>query len=247
MFKKALSGTVYAKSAILIPLFCYAGFPVMNDPLYNHPAWKEVGAVNMDHVISEIIKSNYTTKSHDPTPAIDIESADSEEERRDTPKSDNFGQIEAKADTSEHLLVPVNKESKPTDHKEDIVDLSGDVVIKKDQILNVVKSTDIVRTSQKAQKVVQALAVDEQVNTMELLEENCESRGQECSDSNKNAEEQSQDKFVHKTDSKEAAEVGTKEKKSSSYDPDCTECRTIHPNPTPSELMMYLHALSYKV
>ena len=33
----------------------------MNDPFYNHPAWKEGGAgepVSVDHVISEIVKSN---------------------------------------------------------------------------------------------------------------------------------------------------------------------------------------------
>ena len=214
----------------------------MNDPLYNHPAWKEGGAeepVSVDHVISEIVKSNYTTKSHDPTPATDMENV--EEEQRDTLKHDNFG--EAKVDTSEHLLKPMSKESRTTDHREDI-NLSGDVVSQKDQIINVVESTDIVRTSQKAQKVVQALAVDEQVNPME---EDCEAREQECSVSNKEAGEQIQEKFVDKVDSKEAAEVGSKEKESSFYDPDCTECRTVHPDPTPSQLMMYLHALSYKV
>ena len=214
----------------------------MNDPLYNHPAWKEGGAeepVSVDHVISEIVKSNYTTKSHDPTPATDMENI--EEDQRDTLKCNNFW--EAKVDTSEHLLEPISKESRTTDHRKDI-NLSGDVVSQKDQIVNVVESTDIVRTSQKAQKVVQALAVDEHVNPMELLEEDCEAREQECSVSNKEAGEQ---KFVDKVDSKEAAEVGSKEKESSSYDPDCTECRTVHPDPTPSQLMMYLHALSYKV
>ena len=30
-------------------------------------------------------------------------------------------------------------------------------------------------------------------------------------------------------------------------DPDCTECKTPHRDPLPSELVMYLHALSYKV
>lgn len=34
--------------------------------------------------------------------------------------------------------------------------------------------------------------------------------------------------------------------KSSDFDPDCSECRNPIPDPTPSELVMYLHALSYK-
>ena len=33
----------------------------------------------------------------------------------------------------------------------------------------------------------------------------------------------------------------------SSCDPDCTECRIVPANPLPSDLIMYLHALSYKV
>lgn len=28
-------------------------------------------------------------------------------------------------------------------------------------------------------------------------------------------------------------------------DPNCTECHTHHPDPTPNELIMYLHALRY--
>lgn len=30
-------------------------------------------------------------------------------------------------------------------------------------------------------------------------------------------------------------------------DPDCTECRLVHPDPTPDQLIMYLHALRYTV
>ena len=223
----------------------------MNDPLYNHPAWKEGGTgepVNMGHVISEIVKSNYTTKSHDMTLPTETEST--EEEPKDTLKPDDFRQLEAKVGTSDHLLEPMNREStcRTTDHKEDI-NLSGDVVVEKNQTLNVVKSTNISRTSPKAQKVVQAFAVDEQVHKMELLEEDSEPRGQKCLSSNIETVEQTQENLVDKMDSREhlpTVEIG-KEREASSYDPDCTECKTVHPDPTPSELMMYLHALSYKV
>ena len=30
-------------------------------------------------------------------------------------------------------------------------------------------------------------------------------------------------------------------------DPDCTECGLVHPDPTPDQLVMYLHALRYTV
>ena len=210
----------------------------MNDPLYNHPAWREGGTgepVNVDHVISEIVKSNYTSKSHDPTPVTEAEST--EEERKDALKPDDFGQVGAKVDTSEHLLEPMNRESRTTDHEE-VNLMSGDV----DTVVKQLNDTE--STKQKA--VVQTSADDEKVK---LLEEDSEHKGQDHLDSNIETVEQIQERFVDKFDSKEhlpPAEVGT-EKETSSCDPDCTECRTVHPDPTPSELMMYLHALSYKV
>lgn len=209
-----------------LSLFCCIGFPIINDPLYNHPAWKEGGAgepVNVDHVISEIVKSNYTAKSHDPAPATETESTN---ELKDT---DDFG---AKVYAREHLLD---------------ISLSGDVVVKKDQILKVAES---INTSQTSHKVVQTFAVDEQVNKIELLEDNSEPGEEKFLDSVIGTVEQTQENAMDKMASEEqhlpAAEV-SKEQETSFYDPDCTECRTVHPDPTPSELMMYLHALSYKV
>ncbi len=37
------------------------------------------------------------------------------------------------------------------------------------------------------------------------------------------------------------------EKEDTEVDPDCTECGLVRPDPTSQELVMYLHALSYKV
>ena len=48
-----------------------------------------------------------------------------------------------------------------------------------------------------------------------------------------------------------SGEVGrgeeTGEVNHSDHDSDCTECRLVHPDPTPDQLMMYLHALRYTV
>ena len=47
------------------------------------------------------------------------------------------------------------------------------------------------------------------------------------------------------------AEVGRGEKSpnvnDSGYDPNCTECRRVYPNPTPEQLIMCLHALRYMI
>ena len=68
-------------------------------------------------------------------------------------------------------------------------------------------------------------------------------------DCNIETSQQTQENLVDKLDLREHLNIVEAEKKSdvTSYDPDCTECRTVHPDATPSELMMYLHALSYKV
>ena len=56
---------------------------------------------------------------------------------------------------------------------------------------------------------------------------------------------------VEKTESpvgNERLESGTSPKEvDTSFDPDCTECRLCRPDPSPEDLVMYLHAISYKV
>ena len=81
----------------------------MNDPLYNHPAWKEDRAgepVNMDHVISEIVKSNYILPSqwshmHDPASAIEDESTEGELKPSLNLRFGDF-ELRMKMATSEH-------------------------------------------------------------------------------------------------------------------------------------------------
>ena len=72
--------------------------------------------------------------------------------------------------------------------------------------------------------------------------------GEDCLDSNVEMIKKTQEKVINKLDLREPLPVVKVEKESaSSYDRDCTECKTVHPDPTPSELMIYLHAPSYKV
>ena len=237
------------KYAMLRPalLSFVLGFPIMNDPLYNHPAWKEGRAgepVNVDHVISEIVKSNYTTTSHDPAPMTENEST--EGEPKDSLKPDNFEQVETQVSSSEHLSASVNRESRTSDHDGGVTP-SGEVDVKNDQILDVNESTSTLRTSHEAQKVIQAFVVDDEVKIV-MSEKDSEIRREEGLDSN--IEKQTREKIIDKVDMREqlpVVETVKESKEASFYDPDCTECRTVHPDPTPSKLMMYLHALSYKV
>ena len=46
----------------------------------------------------------------------------------------------------------------------------------------------------------------------------------------------------------ERLEPGSSSKEAdTSFDPDCTECHLCRPDPSPRDLVMYLHAISYKV
>ena len=225
----------------------------MNDPLYNHPAWKVGGEgepVNVDHVISEIVKSNYTTRSHDQTHARNIDSIEGELKHHSSSlKLSDFGplEIENLVTTSEHLSEAVDTTSRTTDHEgDDTLDLGQEKTISE-----ILKPNDddvnVLRTSPEVNKVVAASVVGMQVNKIEVLEGESEVREEESLDGTSENVERSQEKLVDKLDLTEHSSLVGASKEGLSYDPDCTECRTIHADPTPSELMMYLHALSYKV
>ena len=224
----------------------------MNDPLYNHPVWKEGRAgepVNVDHVISEIVKSNYTATPLDPAPMTENESI--EGEPKDSLKPDDFEQLETKVALSEHLSAYVNQESRTSAHDAGVTP-SGQVVAKKDQILDISEGTNTLRTLCEAQnfKEVQTPVVGEGVDKTEISERDTEIGREKYLDSNIKKVKHTQEKTIDKMDMKErlpAVEVVKESKEAAFYDLDCTECRTVHPDPTPSELMMYLHALSYKV
>ena len=179
----------------------------MNDPLYGHPAWKVGGAsdsANVDHVISEIVKSNYTSKSHD-----QIESAD-------TPVG--TGSSDEVVDGTKSIVCEEPERVKVQTVSEEhcsnlLAEAGGQTVVES-----------------KGQSTEAATEVSELVREKELRDDN----SSELSG-------RSQERQLNAADLPVDSEV------SSSCDPDCTECRTVHPDPTPSELMMYLHALSYKV
>lgn len=228
----------------------------MNDPLYNHPAWKESEAgepVDMDHVISEIVKSNYTAQSNVPTPSMEDERDVKKGSLPLKPISDPLP-LETDGVTCKSKQVLLS-ESKTSENQDDNgCSTSGETI---DQSLKLPDSAYTSRTSTIDRKVnssVEASAVSEQVTRTELLKADCETVGEGCEGHSEKAKH-SQEELSGMTmvDSGEHSPVAGDDKEckalkaASSFDPDCTECRTVHPDPTPNELMMYLHALSYKV
>ena len=191
----------------------------MNDPLYGHPAWK-VGrasdSANVDHVISEIVKSNYTIKSHDQMV-----------EMRDVDKSQQ--------DSTDK---PVG-----TGSSDEVVDGTKSIVCEKPERVKVQTVGEEHCSNLLAEAGGQAAVESKGQSTDEAATEVSESvREKELrDDSSSELSGRSQGRQLNASNLPVDSDV------SSSCDPDCTECRTVHPDPTPSELMMYLHALSYKV
>ena len=221
----------------------------MNDPLYNHPAWKVGGAggacdsVDVDRVISEIVKSNYTSKSGDQALAKD--DIIGESEAKDHPPSPKAStQSEMSKAITESLSEKANNDSRTTKCKGDSA--SEETVPEVDEASNSEKP--LLTTLPKAKSPVHVsepgVQVGETANerVREVHEEKC------LGDGTENKTEQSQERVVEESDLQEqCTETAAGSSECVSYDPDCTECKTVHPDPTPSELMMYLHALSYKV
>lgn len=215
----------------------------MNDPLYNHPAWK-VGragdSVDVDHVISEIVKSNYASKSHDQAIATE-----SEDEIKNSPLPSKCliqPEIDNPAATKCSLETAVDRENWPrtNDGEENSVYDEKTVAPRHTQA-----GGHEIRLYSPKSKVVNEM--DVQVKEKEDEEKDPSFKRDkdpdDCSEeeiSQSHKGEKKLDMLIDYLDNGTDCEV-------MSCDPDCTECRTVHPDPTPLELMMFLHALSYKV
>ena len=220
----------------------------MNDPLYNHPAWRmdEAGdSVDMSHVISEIVKSNYASESFDQASA-----KDSESDRLMLTSSLVCGaQSEANAENrtlSEEAVDQVDQ-SRTIDSGDDIIcDMTSENnVVQRETLIRSDEAPGLGLPPSPKSKVVSDLNVQVRekadkdkdhsceidVKVDDSLEKVCQSR---------EGVREKVEPAIDNLDKISSSECTTR-------DPDCTECRTAHRDPTRSELMMFLHAVSYKV
>ena len=220
----------------------------MNDPLYGHPAWKvgeESDSVNVDHVISEIVKTNYASKSHDQTFEKGHDSRPSQLEKEEGENSVGKGSADEvvgtdRTTTSERCTVGEGTQQEnvtvQTIGQNSGEDTSRMTTEARGRSVDESKGQSIATTVEsKGQSAGEAADRDTQAG--ELVKENAES----CSELGG----RSHVSLASKSDA--AVRCLDERDGDVSCDPDCTECKTVHADPTPSELMMYLHALSYKV
>lgn len=90
--------------SIIVFLSCvllYPGYPIINDPLYNHPAWrdsKESHDSTVDHVISEIVKTDYSGELY--AKRVDLSPKEETSKEKCTEKTDVFATSAETKDTS---------------------------------------------------------------------------------------------------------------------------------------------------
>ena len=175
----------------------------MNDPLYNHPAWKNKShdhhdVSTVDHVISEIVKTDYSGELLGGTVSLS-----SSNESTSTPtKLDPPQMYEIVEDT-----IPALSKSL----QDNIEDETSTAVAHIDISPNKGPSSDSLANG---------------VQTAHCVSEDT------CSNTVRT--------HSHSNSDVEKGQRGN-------VDPDCTECQLVRADPTPSQLVMYLHALSYEV
>ncbi len=183
----------------------WLGHPIVNDPIYNHPAWRQTpdslgtgNQTNIERIISEIIRTNY--------------SSDAPERATQTEMSSAEDTVESASHSIQKYTVSV------TD-------------------LEISRDGQIARLTHNEQ----GTATGESLSSARDAEDSTkESVAIDGGRDNAATKEHTDTEAVMATTSMCAAV-------DISVDADCSECHMFRPDPSPSDLIMYLHALSYKV
>ena len=230
----------------------------MSDPLYGHPAWKvggESDSVDVDHVISEIVKTNYVSKSHDQPSEKGHDGHQSECAllENSVGKRSSDEELDTERTTASELCTVGER----TPHRGVMVQTIGQSSGEDTSSMTTEARGQSIEMPVESKGQSVAVAVESKGQSIEVA---VESKGQTVGEAAIGSDKQAGELVKERTESSlELCQSGRShvslvdELKSAecdgdvSCDPDCTECKTVHADPTPSELMMYLHALSYKV
>ncbi len=184
----------------------WLGYPIVNDPIYNHPAWKQHplssnsgDQSNIERVISEIVRTNYssqvTEKKQEKVPS----KCDSTQDilPGEATETESFRDSHDGPTTGDKLSS-VPRQSSPCSAFGTSLSCPGDIKGSLDETVeehsdNSLSTEQTIMASSSAKPVVDDVCTNDGV------------------------------------------------------DPDCSECGLERSDPSPADLLMYLHALSYKV
>lgn len=209
----------------VVMVSCHVGHPILNDPLYSHPAWKRYGnrtnkgagqgadqktspLPNFEEIAAEISQSRFA----DPAPRTLTGCV----EERSRAGGEEEG--EGKEEREEGGVSGADK------RRGEDEDTMGEVTSGGE------REESLSHESKTGESTVASDGGQAEPETRQS-EEHQESKPQDTATS--------------------LAPPTTTPSPSPSadawYDPDCTECKRTRPTPTPDDMFMYLHALSYKV
>ena len=228
----------------------------MNDPLYNHPAWKSTEGDNdisgangggerggkigggdvaklcssdsyLENVVTEIIISKFT----DPTPKV-VGGGERTEEGGNVEDTERAGTVEGQG------VMKSDGLKKKVDLKDSERTETG-VVGKKEGVED---SERAVTGGMRKEESVGEVRKEESVEGVEGRSGHAESR-----DRNTTKGEEVKDDTPEGTGETNREEIRLDSISEEEIDPDCTECKLLRPPPSPRQLFMCLHALAYKV
>ena len=233
----------------------WLGYPIVNDPIYNHPAWKQSTSqflhsddnggqhskekdtgpgveANILRVIREIVRTNYSSEEQASNNQSNTQSEAA------FGKGNGLTTLSAVNNDSDTLLkqdyTPVSCEKQEGPHE--AYSSIGGVQDSKD-------------TSPGRDLKIEAAKLN-QGDEKDAISKECSASIDLPICSVTTTTESSQ--IVTKLTSGTAGKEDTKspflsEQRLEIKDADCTECQLSRPDPSPSDLVMFLHALSYKV
>ena len=230
----------------------WLGHPIVNDPIYNHPAWKQtppdssVGdQSNIERVISEIVRTNYSSELEGIArkPLTGTASA----KDSDTLATHD---VEEAIDSShrQHQATSTITEQKPRSDTETCTEdlASSDTLTTHDArqtfpgLCTCEPAEQVSDSHCITSSTANSVTSSEQAQTVLPFSESPVTVSSTDDDDGVSEERFEQSASL-------ASCVENIESEDMTVDPDCSECKLDRPDPSPSDLLIFLHALSYKV
>ena len=229
----------------------WLGYPIVNDPIYNHPAWKQSTSqflhsddnggqhskekdtgpgveANILRVIREIVRTNYSSE----------EQASSNQSNTQSEaafgKGNGLTTLSAVNDSDTLLkqdFTPVSCEKQEGSHE--AYSSIGGVQDSKDTSLGSAPKIEAAKLNQGDEEDAISKECSASID-LPICSVTTTTESSQLVTSDMAGEEETKSPFV----SEQSLEI---------KDADCTECQLSRPDPSPSDLVMFLHALSYKV
>lgn len=230
----------------------WLGYPIVNDPIYNHPAWKQSSFLSDDgggqnsevkegsgkvsnilRVISEIVRTSYTSEKQ---ASSNLSNAQSQRASGSRNELTTVSAVDDSATLLRQDYTPAKSDSQ--EGPLEASSSSGDRQSSKDADQGKYPRREPEKLNQDDEDVTYKKCSANSKVPLCSITETTESSQLQLTETEVTTDVAGEEESKMQSESDQCLEI---------KDPDCTECQMSRPDPTPSDLVMFLHALSYKV